>query len=176
MIIIFSSIEVINDLQELVGKEIDFFLEDDMFELEGIVRKENSKIVVEITGAIQHIFKMIGNLLEIKLDKQKMYLHKLDTKEKYEIFINRIYESMINPTKEELYTLVDKGIYEFFKKSDDTIVSHIKSTNIWSIKFFRDDLPSGIIKNYETLDELYDDNSNIMIGRWDAIYYNCEWE
>ena len=176
MVIIISNIEAIKDLQDLVGKKIDFFLEDDMFELEGVVRKEDNKIVVEITGAIQHIFKMIGNILEIKLDKQKMYLHKLNTKEKYEININRIYKSMNNPTKEEISALVDKGIYEFFKKSEDTIVSHIDSTNIWSIKFFRDDLASGIIKSYETLEELYDDNSNIMNGKWDAIYYNCEWE
>lgn len=176
MVIIISNIEATIDLQELLDKEIDFYLEDDMFELEGTVKKENNKIIVEIKESIQHIFKMTGNYLEIKLDEEKIYLHKLHAKEKFQININRIYKSMNNPTVEDFYALVNKGVYEFFKKSDDVTVSHINNANMWSIKYFRDDLLGSSIKSYQTLEELYHDNYDSMNGRWDATYYNCEWE
>lgn len=160
----------------MAGKRIDFFLEDDMFELEGIVKKENNRFFVEITGAIQHIIKMTGRTLEIILDQEKMYLRKPDAKEKYEIFINRIYESVANPGKEALYAFVEQGIHEFLKKSDNTYVLYNDSKNTWSIRFFHDHMPNGATENYKTLEELYNNNSKIMPGQWDAVYYNCEWE
>lgn len=170
-----NTIEKIKNLEELVGQEIDFYLEDDMFELEGIVRKDDNIFIMEITGGIPHILKMIGEFVGIKLSNQKIYLQKLDTKKEFEIFINRIYNTLNNPTKEDFCTMLDKGICEVFRKSDNTLVSYINSENKWSIRFFRDDQPKGISETYETLEALYDDNSNIMNGRWDFTYYNCEW-
>lgn len=167
-------IEDIQDLEELVGQEIDFYLEDDMFELEGIIRKDNNKFLMEITEGIPHILKMIGRFVEIRLSNQKIYLQKLDTKKEFEIFINKIYNTLTNPTKEDFCTILDKGICEVFRKSDNTLVSYINSTNRWSIRFFREDLPKGISEIYDTLEALYDDNSKIMNGKWDFTYYNCE--
>lgn len=168
-------IEEIKDLEDLVGQELDFYLEDDMFELEGIVRKDDNKFLMEITGGIPHILKMIGKFVEIKLSNQKIYLQRLDTKKEFEIFINRIYNTLNNPTKEEFCTILAKGICEVFRKSDNTLVSYINNSDKWSIKFFRNDQQNSISKIYETLEALYDDNSNIMHGKWDFTYYNCEW-
>ncbi len=75
-----SNIESVKDLQELVGKEIDFFLEDDMFEVEGIVRKENDQFLVEITGASEHIVELTGKYLEIRIENKKTCLKRLDNK------------------------------------------------------------------------------------------------
>lgn len=169
-----SNIESVKDLQELVGKEIDFFLEDDMFEVEGIVRKENDQFLVEITGASEHIVELTGKYLEIRIENKKTCLKRLDSEDEFLIFINKVYKSINNPTKEELCALNAEGIYEFFKRSDETIIAYNETTGMWLITFFRDDLPSGKIKSYKTLEELYDDSYHEMNGRWEAIYYKFE--
>lgn len=169
-----SNIESVKDLQELVGKEIDFFLEDDMFEVEGMVKKENEQFIVEITGASEHTFEMAGKFLEIKIENKKTYLKKLNSNDEFVIFINKVYKSINNPTKEELCALTAQGIYEFFRSSDETIIAYNDTTGTWLITFFGDDLPSGKIKSYKTLEELYDDCYPEMKGKWEAIYYKFE--
>jgi hypothetical protein len=89
------------DLQDLVGKDIDFFLENDFFEIEGIVKKENEQFILEILGRVPDNHKLAEKIYEIELKNNKVYLKTPDEQD-FEIFINKIYETIDNPTKEQL--------------------------------------------------------------------------
>ncbi|MBP2627849.1 MAG: hypothetical protein H6Q68_2560 [Firmicutes bacterium] len=172
-------IENITNLEELVGKKIDFFLEDDMFELTGIVRKENNSYSMEIIVAIDHIFKMIGKSLDMSLRHQKVYLRKVDIQKEYEICINRVYDTLTNPRKEEFCAIVADDIHEIYKsgdyEADDVIVSYDDNEYKWKLSYFWEGVPREYTNSYDTLEALYEDNLNIMDGKWEKTYYLGEW-
>lgn len=163
------------NLQEFVGKEVAFFLEDDMFELTGIIRKDNGKFIIEITDAISHILKMIGKVLEVKVSNQKIYLIKIDSNQEFEMCINRIYSTLTDPSLAEFSDMALKGVREFFRKSDNTYVSYIEDTNKWNIDFYYYDPPRVASTSHDTLADLYAENAEQMRGKWEAICYSCAW-
>lgn len=161
------------DLQDLVGKDIDFFLENDFFEIEGIVKKENEQFILEILGRIPDNHKLAEKIYEIELKNNKVYLKTPDEQD-FEIFINKIYETIDNPTKEQLIALNDQGINEFFRKSDDTIIAYDDDLRMWLMTVFKDELSGGDVKSYTTLGELYEQNCDFINGKWEAIHDKFE--
>lgn len=164
-------------LIELEGSRVDFYLEDDMFELEGILRNKDGKVFIEVLSAVGHILEMSGKLLEVKNKYQKFYAEKIDKSNTFEMEINRIYQLVEQPKVNELIELEKQGILQFFKKQADTFIWFDEDANEWLIELNKINMCfSGDRKSYPSIKELYEDNQEHMSGKWQAICYNTERE
>lgn len=167
------------ELKELDGKGIDFYLEDDMFELEGIAKNQNGKIIIEVLDAVDHILVMSGKYLEVKPKYGNIYAEKVDKSRTFEMEINRTYKLLEEPKVDDFVAMINQGITEFFRKQTDTLVWFDEEENKWFIEFNKINMFfSGERKSYPSIIELYDDNKKQMFGKWQAIYYSsyCEEE
>ena len=47
------------------GKSVDFYLEDDMFEIEGRFEEVDGEIFILVVDAVSHMLKIAGNRLKV---------------------------------------------------------------------------------------------------------------
>ncbi|WZL73869.1 hypothetical protein QBE52_03785 [Clostridiaceae bacterium 35-E11] len=164
-------------LQALDGKGIDFYLEDDMFEIEGVVKSKDEKIIIEVLSAVGHILEMTGKLLEVKPKYEKLYAEKIDKSRTFEMEINRTYHLLEEPIANDFAAMKKERILEFFKKITDTLVWFDEDTNAWFIELNKINMCySGDRKSYPSIEELFEKNQEHMSGKWQAIYYSSECE
>lgn len=155
------------------GKRLDFYLEDDMFEIEGRAKKENGEIIVEVLDAVRHVLEMTGKHLKIYFKYKKLFAERTDNGKTFEMEINRVYDLLTDPTAEDFTNMENSGVEQFFKKQTDTLVWN--ENDKWTIELNKVNMYfSGDRYYYDSLKELFDANAKQMIGNWQAVYYSSE--
>ena len=51
--------------ENIDGKSVDFYLEDDMFEIEGRFEEVDGEIFILVVDAVSHMLKIAGNRLKV---------------------------------------------------------------------------------------------------------------
>ena len=162
-------------LNILDGKRLDFYLEDDMFEIEGRAKKINGEIIIEVLDAVGHVLQISGQYLKFSYNYNKLYAERLDTGKIFEMEINRVYEHLTDPTAEDFIKMKESGVDQFFKKQTDTLVWH--ENNRWVIELNKINMYfSGNRYDYNSVEELFDSNKEHMAGDWQAVYFSSEVE
>lgn len=162
-------------LNILDGKRLDFYLEDDMFEIEGRAKKENGDIIIEVLDAVGHVLEISGKYLKVIESYNKLNAERIDNGKNFEMEINRVYELLTNPTSEDFSKMKESGAEQFFKKQADTLVWF--EDDKWIIELNKINMCfSGDRYYYNTLEELFDSNKEQMLGKWQAVYYSSEVE
>ncbi len=162
-------------LNILDGKRLDFYLEDDMFEIEGRAKKENGDIIIEVLDAVGHVLEISGKYLKVIENYNKLNAERIDNGKNFEMEINRVYELLINPASEDFSKMKESGVEQFFKKQADTLVWF--EDDKWIIELNKINMYFGGDRYYyNTLKELFDSNEEQMSGKWQAVYYSSEVE
>jgi hypothetical protein len=107
-------------------KYVDFYLEDDMFELEGkFFLDEDGDLMIEVIDAVGHILEMAGKYLLCGQRGLRPTAMRPD-EHKFDMEVNRVYYIMEDPKPEEFIEMYEKyGISEFFLKLEDVMVNFI---------------------------------------------------
>jgi len=161
----------------LDGKELDFYLEDDMFELEGSAKVQDDKIIVKVLSGVSHMKEIAGDFLEITPQYRKVLAERSDKSRTFQMLINRVYERFKDPKPDDFTAMKEQGIKYFFKKPTDTLIWFAPDENKWFIElnkinmFFR-----GNRKSYPSIQELYEENQEYLSGEWQVIYYSPDIE
>lgn len=163
--------KVLND------KMIDFYLEDDMFEIEGKAKVEGDKIIVKVLDAVGHVLEMAGDYLELQVKNKRLYAQRTDNGKVFEMEINRIYDRLDDPTPADFIKMNKAGIDQFFKKNTDTLVWMDEKTGKWFIELNKINMFfSGDRSSYDTIGQLYEVNKEQMGDTWQAVYFSSEVE
>jgi len=158
--------------KELCGKRVDFYLEDDMFEIEGVAACEDDSIVVSELYAVGHVLKMCGDHLELQVKNKRVYARRPDTGKVFEMEINRIYENLNDPTAEDFLRMKENGVDQFFRKPTDTLVWFDSDEEKWTIEFNKINMYfSGIRTAYDSIGQLFEEHGAQMGGVWQAIFF-----
>ncbi|MDF3001326.1 MAG: hypothetical protein K0Q48_1445 [Bacillota bacterium] len=160
-------------LQLMDGKRVDFYLEDDMFEIEGLAECQNDTVVIKVLDAVGHILEMCGDDLEIEAKNRRLYAKRRDTGKIFEMEINRIYERLVDPDAEAFLHKWNFGVEQFFHKKTDTLVWFDEAEEKWVIELNKINMYfSGNRTSYESLEQLFAANREHMEGDWQAITYS----
>ena len=160
-------------LKELDGKRVDFYLEDDMFEIEGIATCQNGAVVIKVLDAVGHILEMCGDYLEVEAKHRRLCAKRVDNGKTFDMEINRIYERLENPDAKTFLRMWNSGTEQFFQKMTDTLVWFDEAQKKWIIELNKINMCfSGNRTSYETLEQLFDANRIHMDGVWQAVSYS----
>jgi len=163
--------------EDLCGRRLDFYLEDDMFEVEGAASLEDGKIIVRVTSAVGHMLRISGEYLELQVNDKRLYAQRRDTGKIFDMEINRIYENLKDPSAEDFLRMNDNGVDQFFRKPTDTLVWFDKEQDNWTIEFNKINMFfSGDRSTYDKIGQLVEAHKNEMSGIWQAIYFSSSVE
>lgn len=164
-------------LNLLNDKMIDFYLEDDMFEIEGKANAVNGEIIVEVLYAVEHIMEMSGKFLKVQDRNRKLFAQRIDTGKMFEMEINRVYDRLKDPIVADFLKMRKLGVEQFFKKDTDTLVWFDDETKKWVIELNKINMYfCGERTSYGTLEQLFDSNKECIDGIWQAVYFSSEVE
>lgn len=164
-------------LEIIDGKKMDFYLEDDMFEIEGRAKKENDEIIIEVLDGVGHVLEICGQYLKLIDRANCLYAMRLDTDKIFQMEINRVYDKLTNPAAEDFMKMSNLGVEQFFKKQTDTLVWFDTDQKKWVIELNKINMYfSGDRYYYDTVNELFEENKEQMAGVWQAVYYSSEAE
>ena len=159
---------------------VDFYLEDDMFEIEGQFFTIDGELYIEVHNAVMHILEMAGK--ELKCGQiGKVFTATRPDGHRFLMEINRVYYKLQDPTAADFQKLYDEeDIKIFFLKLDDVMIKYIEDTKKWQLtKNKINMLYIGDRVEYDTLEELFadPDNKEVLEGEWlDADYEAYEEE
>lgn len=167
----------INDPETITrfdGMYVDFYLEDDMFEVEGQFFTIDDQLYIEVHNSVMHILEMAGRELRLAQVGQVFTATRPDNHRFY-MEINRVYYNMENPKPEDFKKMVEKeDIHTFFLKLTDVMVRHFPEKKKWQITKNKINMYYvGDIIEYDSIEELYEDNKDIMEGEWQAVVYEA---
>ena len=156
------------------GMYVDFYLEDDMFEIEGKFFTIDNQLYIEVHDAVMHILEMAGKELRLAQVGQVFTATRPDNKRFY-MAINRVYYIMENPGPEDFRKMLkEEEIETFFLKLTDVMVKFLPDKNKWQITKNKINMYYvGDIIEYDTIEELCEDNKDIMEGLWQAVVYEA---
>lgn len=159
------------------GKSVDFYLEDDMFEIEGRFQEEGDKVFILVVDAVSHMLKIAGEKLEIGEKYKRLIATRTDNGRTFDLEINRIFLPLTDPTADDFKEQFDHGITQFFNKADDTLVWYNEESDKWFMEINKINMySSGDIHQFDTLDELFEKSGEYTKGRWQCIYFSAEVE
>jgi len=155
---------------------VDFYLEDDMFELEGQFFTIDGELYIEVHDAVMHILEMAGK--ELKCGQiGKVFTATRPDGHRFLMEINRVYYKLQDPSAADLQKLYDEeGIKIFFLKLTDVMIKYLDDTKKWQLtKNKINMLYIGDRTEYDTLEELFADpeNADIVAGEWQAVDYEA---
>lgn len=162
-------------IELFADKYVDFYLEDDMFELEGeFFQDEEGALYIEVLDAVGHILEMAGKELKVWQDGAIPTATRPDGHQ-FLMEVNRVYYKMENPTPADFIEMYEKtGITKFFLKLTDIMVDYNPEEKTW--KIVRDKVNMiyiGNIKEYDSIEALFEDNADVMEGLWQAVCYEA---
>ena len=161
--------------EQINGKSVDFFLEDDMFEIEGKFEIEDGKVFILVVDAVSHMLKIAGEKLEVGQMYKRNTATRVDNGKKFELEINRIFMPLTDPTADDFKKEFSHGITQFFNKADDTLVWHDAEKEKWFMEINKINMySSGDIHQFDTLEELFENSGEYTKGRWQCIYFSAE--
>jgi hypothetical protein len=167
----------INDpetIKKFDGMYVDFYLEDDMFEIEGQFFTVDGRLYIEVHNSVMHILEMAGRELRLAQVGQVFTATRPD-EHRFYMAINRVYYNMENPGPKEFKEMLEKeDINTFFLKLTDVMVTYVPDTKKWKITKNKINMYYvGDMIEYDTIEELYEENKDIMEGVWQAVVYEA---
>lgn len=159
------------------GKSVDFYLEDDMFEIEGRFSIEGDEIYIEVVDAVSHMLKIAGNKLLVGEKYGRLTASRVEDGKTFDLEINRVFLPLLDPKVEDFKKEFENGITQFFNKPDDTLVWFDAESDKWSIEVNKINMfCSGDRYVYENLDEMFENAKPYLAGKWQCIYFSAEVE
>lgn len=153
---------------------VDFYLEDDMFEIEGQFFTIDGQLYIEVHDAVMHILEMAGK--ELKLTQiGRVFTATRPDGVRYYMAINRVYYKLMDPTPDVFKEYMEeKHVDQFFLKLDDVMVEYSSEDKKWKIVKNKINMYYiGDIFEYDTLEELYAEHAEDMKGEWQACIYEA---
>ncbi len=177
-----DTIEVTLDINdpETVAKfddlYVDFYLEDDMFELNGQFFTVDGQLFIEVHNGVMHMLEMAGKELRLVQIGQVFTAYRPDG-ERFYMAINRVYHKLEDPTAEVFKEYLEKyDIDSFFLlvDEDDVAVRYNKDSKKWNITFNKINMfYSGDVEEYDSIEELCEANADKLKGTWQAVLYEA---
>ncbi len=152
---------------------VDFYLEDDMFEIEGQFFTIDGELYIEVHDAVMHILEMAGKELKVGQTGNVFTATRPDGHRFY-MEINRVYYNLKDPKPADFIRLLDEEIYTFFLKLTDVTVKYKPDTKKWEITKNKINMYYvGDRIEYDSIDALFEANKDIMEGVWQAVTYEA---
>lgn len=159
------------------GKSVDFYLEDDMFEIEGRFSVEGDDVFIIVIDAVSHMLKIAGKKLKIGKKYGRFTASRTEDGKTFDLEINRVFIPLINPSVVDFQREFDKGTRQFFNKPDDTLVWYDMESEKWNIEVNKINMYcSGDRYEYSNLEEMFEDKKEYLAGKWQCIYFSAEVE
>lgn len=159
------------------GKSVDFYIEDDMFELEGRFDIRDGEVYICVVDAVEHMLKISGDELIVKPNYDRFTATRPDTGKTFDLEINRVFIALIDPSASDFKEEFNKGITQFFNKPDDTLVWYDEDKKKWFMEVNKINMYStGDVHEFDTLDELFEKSQQYTKGKWQCIYFSAEVE
>lgn len=163
--------------EKIDGKSVDFYLEDDMFEIEGRFEEVDGEIFILVVDAVSHMLKIAGDRLKVGEKYKRLTATRTDNGKTFDLEINRIFQPLTNPSAKDFEKEFNNGITQFFNKADDTLVWYNEDMDKWFMEINKINMySSGDIHQFDTLDELFEKSGKYTEGRWQCIYFSAEVE
>lgn len=158
------------------GMYVDFYLEDDMFELNGQFFTVDDQLYIEVQNGVMHMLEMAGKELRLVQIGQVFTAYRPDG-QKFMMAINRVYYKIKDPTAETFKQyLEEKGVDEFYLliETDDIAVKYNRDTKKWSITQNKINMIYlGDTDEYDTIEELCENNKDDLPGTWEGVIYEA---
>ena len=161
-------------IKQVDNMYVDFYLEDDMFELEGQFFTVDGELYIEVHDAVMHILEMSGKELKVGAYGNLFTATRPDG-HNFMMEKNRIYYKLEDPSPAELQKLhEEKNINTFFLKLTDVMVVYKPEDKKWQITKNKINMYYiGDRTEYDTLEELFKDNADDVQGLWQAVIYEA---
>ncbi len=162
------------NIKKLDGMYVDFYLEDDMFEVEGQFFTIDGELYIEVHDSVMHILEMAGKELKVGQIGDVFTATRPDNHRFY-MEINRVYYLMENPVAADFAEMYEKNqVKEFFLKLTDVMVKYDDKSKKWSITKNKINMYYvGDTMEYDSVEELFADNKDTMNGTWQAVIYEA---
>ncbi len=161
--------------EKVDGKSVDFYLEDDMFEIEGKFSVNEEGIFIEVIDAVNHMLKIAGNKLIVSEKFGKLVASRCEDGKTFDLEINRVFLPLINPSADDFKREFEKGTTQFFNKPDDTLLWYDEEEKKWFIEVNKINMfCSGDRYEYSSIDEMVVNAEQYLLGKWQCIYYSAE--
>lgn len=161
-------------IKQVDNMYVDFYLEDDMFELEGQFFTVDGELYIEVHDAVMHILEMAGKELKVGTYGNLFTAIRPDG-HRFMMEINRVYYKLQDPDAADLQKLHDEeGINEFFLKLTDVMTVYQPENKKW--QFTKNKINMYYIGDrteYDTLEDLFKDNPEDIKGLWQAVIYEA---
>ncbi len=169
----------IND-PEIVAKYenlyVDFYLEDDMFELNGQFFVIDGQLYIEVQNGVMHMLEMAGKELRLVQIGQVFTAYRPDGQRFY-MAINRVYHKIENPDAAVFTDYHNQfGINEFYllKEEDDVLVRYHEDSRKWFVTKNKINMYYlGDTEEFDTLEELCEANKDRLSGVWEGLVYEA---
>ncbi len=159
------------------GKSVDFYIEDDMFELEGRFAIENGEVFIYVVDAVMHILKIAGEKLKIEKNLDRLFASRVGDGKRFDLEINRVFMPLVDPVADDFKREFAKGITQFFNKPDDTLVWYNDDKKKWFMEVNKINMySSGELQEFDSLEEMFIKASEYTKGKWQCIYFSAEVE
>ena len=161
-------------IKKFDGMYVDFYLEDDMFEVEGQFFTIDNQLYIEVHDSVMHILEMAGKELKVGQIGEVFTATRPDNHRFY-MEINRVYYLMENPTAADFLEMYEKnGISQFFLKLTDVMVKYNEEDKKWRITKNKINMYYvGDTIEYDSIEELCSENADVMNGTWQAVTYEA---
>lgn len=153
---------------------VDFYLEDDMFEVEGQFFTVDDQLYIEVHNSVMHILEMAGKELRVGQVGNVFTATRPDN-HRFFMEINRVYYNMENPGPQDFIKMVEEEeITTFFLKLTDVMVRYYADRKKWEITKNKVSMYYiGDKIEYDTIEELFADNEEYVSGTWQAVTYEA---
>lgn len=159
------------------GKSVDFYLEDDMFEIEGRFSVEGDDVYIIVVDAVSHMLKIAGSKLKVGEKYGRLTASRTEDGKTFDLEINRVFLPLTDPKPEDFKNEFEKGISQFFNKPDDTLIWYDSENKKWSIEVNKINMYcSGDRYDYDTIEEMFEGSREYLGGKWQCIYFSAEVE
>lgn len=166
-----------NFFEKADGKSVDFYLEDDMFEIEGKISVEGDDRFIMVIDAVSHMLKIAGEKLKIGEKYGRLTASRIEDGKVFDLEINRVFVPLVNPNNEDFAKEFANGITQFFNKPDDTLVWYDSQTEKWNMEVNKINMfCSGDRYEYNSIDEMFEGAKEYLNGKWQCIYFSAEVE
>lgn len=159
------------------GKSVDFYLEDDMFEIEGKIVMTNGVPHIKVVYAVAHMLKIAGEELIIGEKYGKLTASRIEDGKTFDLEINRVYTALENPEAEDFKRAFEAGVGQFFNKLEDTLIWYKADKQKWFMEINKINMfCSGDIREFNSLEEMFEKGKDYLSGKWQCIYFSAEVE
>ncbi len=159
------------------GKSVDFYLEDDMFELEGKFSLEGEDVYIIVLDAVMHMLKIAGDKLLIGKKYDRFTASRVEDGKTFDLEINRVFTPLYDPEVDDFKREFEKGITQFFNKPDDTLIWYDSDLEKWFIEVNKINMYcSGDRYEYDTIEDMFENSKEYLAGKWQCIYFSAEVE